>query len=141
MKFKWFGISLMLISLISRTLHGRLDMRNFSSRNENSARDGEEEFRISALICNISYLMTLVYQLVVILARFDRLTKILFNSGTFSYWNDILYILDIYRWNLVVVHPLFVGELLRVGNRRLSFFHSWNPTYEAIINLIHKTYF
>ena len=47
--------------------------------------DGEEEFRISALICNISYLMTLVYQLVVILARFDRLTKILFNSGTFSY--------------------------------------------------------
>ena len=33
--------------------------------------DGEEEFRISALICNISYLMTLVYQLVVILARFD----------------------------------------------------------------------
>ena len=85
MKLKWFGISLMLISLISRTLHGRLDMRNFSSRNENSARDGEEEFRISALICNISYLMTLVYQLVVILARFDRLTKILFNSETFSY--------------------------------------------------------
>ena len=137
MKLKWFGISLMLISLISRTLHGRLDMRNFSSRNENSARDGEEEFRISALICNISYLMTLVYQLVVILARFDW-QKFCSIQGPFP-TEMILYILDIYRWNLVVVHPLFVGEPLRVGNRRLSFFHSWNPTYEAIINLIHKT--
>ena len=84
----------MLILIISRTLHGLLEIRNFSSRNENPARDGEEKFRISALLCNVFYFNDLSVSVSSNLSMFP-LTKILFNSGTFSYRNDILYILGI----------------------------------------------
>ena len=50
MKVKRFGISSVFIKIIiNRTLHGRLEIRNFSSCVE------KEKFRISARPCNILY--------------------------------------------------------------------------------------
>ena len=46
------GIYIIGIYIINRTLHGRLEMRNFSSRVEKL----EEKFRIFARPCNILYL-------------------------------------------------------------------------------------
>ena len=42
------------VYIINRTLHSRLDIRNFSSRVENIS-TLEEKFRISARPCNILY--------------------------------------------------------------------------------------
>ena len=47
------------VYIINRTLHGRLEIRNFSSRVENyftRRAPTEEKFRISARACNILYL-------------------------------------------------------------------------------------
>ena len=43
------------VYIINRTLHGRLEIRNFSSRVENIS-TLEEKFRISARPCNILYI-------------------------------------------------------------------------------------
>jgi len=49
----WYFIG---VYIINRTLHGRLQIRNFSSRIENIFQKLEEKFRISAWPCNILYL-------------------------------------------------------------------------------------
>ena len=50
----WYFIG---VYIIKRTLHGRLEIRNFSSRVEKIFPTLEEKFRISARPCNILYLL------------------------------------------------------------------------------------
>ena len=50
----WYFIG---VYIIKRTLHGRLEIRNFSSRVEKIFPTLEEKFRISARSCNILYLL------------------------------------------------------------------------------------
>ena len=52
----WYFIG---VYIINRTLHGRLEIRNFSSRVEKYFSTLEEKFRISARPCNILYVFTL----------------------------------------------------------------------------------
>ena len=65
-KVKWFDISLVFI-IVNRTLHDRLEIRNFSSRVEKHFTRSlrslvkyfsalEEKFQISARPCNILYI-------------------------------------------------------------------------------------
>ena len=44
------------VYIINRTLHGRLEIRNFSSRVEKYFLTLKEKFRISARPCNILYI-------------------------------------------------------------------------------------
>ena len=56
-KAKWFGISWAFsFAFINETLHGCLDIRNFSSRVKKYFSTLEEKFSISARPCNILYL-------------------------------------------------------------------------------------
>ena len=82
-KMKWCGSSLVFI--INRILHGRLEIRNFSSSvekyftSERSERVKyfstlEEKFRISARLCNILYLFDFLG------GRYHSLLSIWFNG-------------------------------------------------------------
>ena len=48
------------VYIINRTLHGRLEIRNFSSRVEKYFSTLEEKFRIPARPCNILYLINMI---------------------------------------------------------------------------------